>query len=85
LENVIFKYPLAETRQLIPAGKPLHVGFQQGELFIWVQHLNPPVGKMKIDVIATGEEFMPELLDYIGTAISDTSLFVWHVFEHKVP
>jgi len=78
--SIIFKYPLPVSDNLIPAGKPLHVGFQRGALHIWVEHENHmPDGEMSIAVLATGGSFAGDYLEYIGTAVSDE--FVWHVYE----
>lgn len=88
----IFKYPLAlQDRQVIylPEGAPiLTVQEQRNELCLWVgvpdnieEH---PLQARAFNIYGTGHTLREKPQTYIGTAQTQDSTFVWHVFEETV-
>lgn len=83
--NIIYKYPLHNTINKIPVGKPLCVAFQKGAPTIWVEHQQDAPDdwpRMEILVYGTGE-LIPAYSDttYIGSATSER--WVFHVYLRK--
>lgn len=86
----IFKYEVeyGETAIELPIGAELlHAGTQRfGEcegVFLWAL-VDPeaPVARRDIGYFATGD-YIPEGAEYVGTAITPDTAFVWHVYEMR--
>lgn len=84
----VFKYPLDElgvTEITVPGqGKVLHFGEQNGKLFVWIMvsaKLGESETKIRIFTYWTGEAFMANNLQYIGTVVG--SELVTHAFQEK--
>lgn len=75
-KDVIYKYGPFETLTSVVeyAGEIVHVGMQDGEIYIWCRLSNGSKGG-KARIVATGEHFIGA---YHGTVISQSGL-VWHV------
>lgn len=68
-------------------GPILHVATRHEDAVeIW--HLyddDEPVTEHAFRVVGTGHELAPALANYVGTAVTPTGRFVWHVMEHERP
>lgn len=80
----IFKYPLPISSQsdisLPLDAKLLHVGEQNGEIFVWalVAPSNPMITR-SFTIYGTGHPVDNPLVTYVGTVQMRNGL-VWHVF-----
>jgi hypothetical protein len=80
MADVIYKYgPIEPTSYYMTVrGKPVHVGLQDGKIFVWCINLAEIEEKeRKVRLVATGEVYVGP---YIGTVIMPSSL-VWHLVE----
>lgn len=83
--NTIYKYeitPETERLELPRSFKPLHVGEQNGRLFLWIYvDTNFENEEVIVDVVGTGWEYICDgkYMQYVGTAQMSNGL-VWHVF-----
>lgn len=81
----IWKYPLKLTDEQIiemPAGTPLSVGEQDGQLMLWaLVEPDKPMLARRIRIIGTGHPIDGErvLGSFLGTIQSNLGL-VWHIF-----
>jgi hypothetical protein len=80
----IFKFPLQlranQTVEMQPDAEILSVQKQNETITIWAV-VDPEVEMIqrRFRIVATGEEFTDEGLEYIGTV--QLSGLVWHIFE----
>jgi hypothetical protein len=87
MTQVIFKYPLSLTPAqsiYLPVGaKILHFG-NQGEIpTLWVE-VDPdaPIELRYFHVVGTGHELPTNTKSvYIGTALFEGGVYVWHLYE----
>jgi hypothetical protein len=88
----VWKYPLRiENEQVIrvPTGaKPLHVGFQLGQPYIWwmLTDSKEVVAGRTVKIRGTGHEIDFDLnqFQYVGTLVEQEPLsFVYHVWVEK--
>lgn len=63
------------------AGVPLHVGKQDGNLTVWFEAHDKPIGGLHVKVFGTGHE-IPERANYVGTVQADFGL-VWHLYSMR--
>jgi hypothetical protein len=81
--NVIFKYGLepGPQRVILPSiANLLHVGAQEGRLFMWAQVQSDAIQlERRIHVYGTGHAMGEAPGAYVGTAI--VGPYVWHVFD----
>lgn len=82
----IFKYPLEIEKEQtieIPANaRILTVKTQGNQIYLWAM-VNPDhiPEKRKIRIYGTGHPVDIENIIYIGTVMTESENFVWHVFE----
>lgn len=95
---VIYKYPLNGPHTNItvfsgPIGEVIHVGEQDGELFVWILHYDTsgnPYNEFVFKVFGTGHSI--EEPTYFNSEVSGTQQkhigtvqmkngLVWHIFE----
>lgn len=81
MTDIIYKYgPIEHTGTEIK-GEPIHVGLQNGDIFVWCRLLhmnNSDTNRIgKVAIVATGEPYYGR---YIGTVIMPSAL-VWHIVE----
>lgn len=85
----IFKYGLEmDYKQIVrmPAGaQVLHVGEQQGDLFIWaiVDDEEKATHNLSVMIIGTGNKCDVNQYKHLGTVITQAGMYVWHVFVPK--
>lgn len=80
MADVIYKYGPIEPGMdfLIVKGQPVHVGLQNGKIFVWSRNLCEIVeDERTVRLVATGEAYIGP---YIGTVIMPSGL-VWHCVE----
>ncbi len=84
--NAVWKYQLrtiSESQALeMPNGSILlRVDVQHGLITLWalVEPNLKPIMRRHFVVIATGQEFLADRAEYVGTAF--IGHFVWHIFE----
>lgn len=80
MADVIYKYGPIEPGMdfLIVKGQPVHVGLQNGKIFVWSRNLCEIVeDERTVRLVATGEAYIDP---YIGTVIMPSGL-VWHCVE----
>lgn len=86
-ESVIWKYPL--LRQEVNdcsaplSARPLAFQFQRGVPTVWMV-VNPrePTMPLQFHMVATGELFDPDGMQYVGTAQEDRG-YVWHLWMKR--
>ena len=96
MKQVIFKYFLhincENTYNFPPGSKLLHIGIQEQQIFMWVQHPAPFPKDVKwvkwtLSNIFTGEEFTPVESDvFVGTVVQgfpDSGYLVTHWFKRE--
>lgn len=87
---IIYKYPLPNLRNVVELSvnaSPLHVNYQNGELYLWAA-TDPrmPLAARHFVVYGTGHELPAwKSIKYIGTAHNQLDKTVWHVFEDMYP
>jgi hypothetical protein len=53
---------------------------------LWfIDDTDAPVHDRAFRVVGTGQPIAPALAHYVGTAVTPSGQFVWHVFEHERP
>jgi hypothetical protein len=84
-------------RQLIPVddqwhelsltGPIVHVATRHEDAVeIWfIEDPAQPVTEHAFRVVATGQPLAPALANYVGTAITPSGRYVWHLMEHERP
>ena len=79
MADVIYKYgPIDPNDYLTVRGKPVHVGLQNGQIFVWCINIaDYPDNERVVRLIATGEVYVGP---YIGTVVMLSGL-VWHLVE----
>jgi hypothetical protein len=80
MADKILKYgpidPIMEY--LAVKGNPVHVGLQNGEIFVWcVTHAEGDQSYRLVRLIGTGQEYIGP---YIGTVVMPSGL-IWHLIE----
>lgn len=67
------------------SGPIVHVA-TRGEDYVEVWHIDDTDGtpeQRAFRVVGTGHELAPALAHHIGTAVTPSGRFVWHLFEHE--
>jgi hypothetical protein len=80
MADVIYKYGPIEPAfdYMTVRGKPVHVGLQDGKIFVWCINLAEIEEKeRKVRLVATGEVYVGP---YCGTVVMPSGL-VWHLVE----
>ena len=84
----IFQYDLLIGENLIQIpsdSNVLEVGERYGGIKIWlIAELDSPMEQRKFLVLETGESFNDCSLDYIGTVITASGAYVYHIFEEEL-
>ena len=72
---------IARTHQAMPQGaRILHVGSQEGKIYIWAEFENPEPARERCFAIYSTGSFIPQNAQYVGT--TQIPPYVWHVYEH---
>jgi len=83
ITRTIYKYPLQIITEL-ELCDPLvvHVGMQDGEPFVWIQHANIGFAntKLTLRVIGTGHQ-IPDGTTHVGTFMD--APYVWHCYAER--
>jgi hypothetical protein len=79
MADVIYKYgPIDPSYAMTVRGKPVHVGLQNDEIFVWSLNLADITDKDRIvRLVATGEVYVGP---YYGTVVMPSGL-IWHLVE----
>jgi len=66
-------------------GPILHIGTRQEDAIeIWHIHDDEAAtAERAFIVVGTGRRLAPALASYVGTAITPSGRYVWHLFEHE--
>lgn len=75
--NVIHKYGPLSFEPFEIEGDPVHVGQQDGEVYVWCEKTTIYKPKQYVKLVATGQDYSGH---YFGTVVMPSNL-VWHVVE----
>lgn len=85
----VFKYPIdssfVSTLKVPKGSKLLYVGNQKENLYAWVEITTSKETELiRLRCVTTGEDFLLDSFEYVGTVLFHTGNFVLHVYKEVI-